>query len=489
MIQSLRIRLALWYVGVAVVAGVLLVVLGAQITYQLISHNARLSLATAARDVPELVALYEARAGSLREAAPLIQEHFDGTGIDAIVVPFDGPPLSRPPMAWFPPPPFLTHGQNQDQVIAVNPGFGPGLGPGPQVREHYFFSYFPSRFAVERIPVNGGFVFLHTDPTIYRTADNYIRAAVIGFFTLGLILAWLAADAVARHVLEPLTRTTDALNRFGDGDFTPEPVTTNDRSELGNLARAYNRAVAEIMRALSQRAKAEAEMRQFVADAGHQLRTPLTVVMGHLSTYSARTANEKDQRIIGNMLRESRRMRGLIEDLILLARLEDDADASDALIDAGALVTRLAESFQGNGFSNVTVTEAAPGIIAGRESEIYGALSSLVDNALKYAPGSAIELTARIEDGMVEIAVADRGSGMSESELEHAFDRFYRGEAQYTVSGSGLGLAIVRRIVERASGTIDLANRPGGGLICGMRFPLATPAIGYGFEDGFGEAM
>ncbi|HEY0797808.1 MAG TPA: sensor histidine kinase, partial [Candidatus Baltobacteraceae bacterium] len=108
----------------------------------------------------------------------------------------------------------------------------------------------------------------------------------------------------------------------------------------------------------------------------------------------------------------------------------------------------------------------------GDDADLLGALCALVDNALKYAPSGPVELTISAEGRCCTIAIADRGPGMDEEDLRGAFDRFYRGGSADGIEGTGLGLPIVRKEIERAGGTVTLANRAGGGLVCTIVLPL-----------------
>ncbi len=455
---SFRSRIVAWHLVIAAGAGVVVAALAAWLFFAGISWNARQSLSAAARVVPDLVNLYEARDGSLARAAPAIAEHFHKTGIVAFIA--SGDPVNgfRPLASSLGPP----------------AEFGPRAGGG-QPRGG-LIDAFLMNVPPQRVAVRGGMVVLNVDRARYRMQVASFGLAALGIFVFIIATALFVALSTARHVLEPLLRTTEALERFGDGHFTPEPVRTDDRSELGNLARAYNRAVAEITRAFEERLETEAEMRQFVADAGHQLRTPLTVIMGHLSALSFRPNDPRSTAAFDNMLQESRRMRELIEDLIVLAKLEERDDAGETT-DVADVVRRLVDGYALNPKTRrVRLVAVEDATIAGRESEMYGALDALIDNALKYGGHTNVDLSVFHRGGDAVVTVADRGPGLPQADLEHAFDRFYRGETGEGIEGSGLGLSIVARVVRRAGGAISLRNRAGGGLAAEVRLPLVEPA-------------
>lgn len=289
---------------------------------------------------------------------------------------------------------------------------------------------------------------------------------------LSFIPAWFLAQMIASRTLEPLLRTTRALEGFAEGNFSPQPVTTRQRTEIGDLARAYNAAVAQITEAFDERTAAMEEMQQFVADAGHQLRTPLTVMMGHVSALHAKTPREATA--FGNMLAQCRRMKSLIDDLIVLARLEHGEHITYT-VDLERIASQVTKTFIDGGYERV-VLHAQPGAIARvNPGEVGESLSALVENALKYAPGGPVEVRTRRTGNLSQLIVEDRGPGMTEEDMEHAFDRFYRGDASYGIDGTGLGLAIVRRGVERSNGTIALENT-GTGLRVTLSFPAEVEA-------------
>jgi signal transduction histidine kinase len=460
---SFRSRIVVWHLVIAAGAGVVVAALAAWLFFAGISWNARQSLSAAARVVPDLVNLYEARDGSLERAAPAIAEHFRKTGIVAFIAAGDPASGLRPLAGPFDPP----------------REFGPRMGGGPP--RGGLIGALLMNVPPQRVAVRGGMVILNVDRNRYRRQLESFGLAAIGIFVFIIATALFVALSTARQVLEPLIRTTEALERFGDGHFTPEPVRTDDRSELGNLARAYNRAVAEITRAFEERLQTEDEMRQFVADAGHQLRTPLTVIMGHLSSLSFRPNDPRSVAAFDNMLQESRRMRELIEDLIVLAKLEERDDAGETT-DVADVVRRLVDGYALNPKTRrVKLIAVEDATIAGRDGEVYGALDALIDNALKYGAHSNVDVSVFCKGAEAVVTIADRGPGLPEPDLEHAFDRFYRGETGEGIEGSGLGLSIVARVVRRAGGSIGLRNRTGGGLAAEVRLPLLeTPAKNSG---------
>jgi signal transduction histidine kinase len=297
----------------------------------------------------------------------------------------------------------------------------------------------------------------------------FIGAIIVVLLTL--IPAWSVAVIVARRTLDPLLQTTRALELFASGDFTPHAVTTRQRTEIGNLARAYNAAVEQITDAFAERSAAMEEMRQFVADAGHQLRTPLTVLMGHVSALQPKTPRETT--IFANMLAQSRRMKAIIDDLIVLARLEH-GERSAHTVDVRELAKSVVTTFRDGGYDRVQLHANGEAYAHINQSELLDALTALVENALKYSPSGPVTVTVAGDAAQTSLAVEDSGPGMTQEDIEHAFDRFYRGDASHGIEGTGLGLSIVRRGVERSDGTVRLINT-GHGLRVVLAFAASEP--------------
>jgi len=309
------------------------------------------------------------------------------------------------------------------------------------------------------------------DAALVRTVISFTVPLLIAL-ALAVICATLVARTLTRQALRPLDDVTAALTRFASGDLTPQPIAADERHELGSLAAAYNGAIEQMERAFAARDRANTAIRQFIADAGHQLRTPLTVVQGFIAILrrgGIESAPDRD-RILQTMNDQSRIMGALIDKLILLERWEGlQAAATAAPIDVGTLVADLISPIADAHPERHFDVSTQSGVLAAIDpTELGYVVTNLADNAVKYGEGDiAVRVSAR--DGTALIEVADRGPGIPSTDAARVFDRFYRG-AQRDVSGSGLGLAIVKRAVERAGGTISLATSPSG-----SRFTVQLP--------------
>lgn len=304
--------------------------------------------------------------------------------------------------------------------------------------------------------------------------------AVFGAILLAAIavgtLAYLIGRYITHQAIQPLVDVTEALQRFAARDFRTQAIALAGKSDFDVLAHAYNAASEQVSAAFAEREAAEAQMRQFVADAGHELRTPLTIVLGYIDLLRRRASatDERSKFIFSSIAAEGRRMRTLVDNLVLLARLEGDEARLVEPFDVTALIGEIVDVRRGlaPAVAFVVTTPVAAQAIAERH-DVYEALANIIDNAIKYAPGSPIVITTSVpRDGSVEIAIADEGPGIAPQDREAVFERFFRGAGRGEVEGSGLGLAIAKRAIERAGGTLRLDTA----VERGTRFVIALRA-------------
>jgi two-component system OmpR family sensor kinase len=328
--------------------------------------------------------------------------------------------------------------------------------------------------AIVRVP--GGTIVVTPDLEGFaRLLERYL-AVVLPIGALAVLAAWLAGRAITRRAIGPLKEVAAALRRIAAGDFAPEPLPAAD-SSLRELTSAYNEVAHRLTAATVERERNELQMRQFIADAGHELRTPLTIVMGYLEILQQGVVGDAAgvSHVYDTMLAESRRMRAAIEKLILLARLERPAPSRTEPVDLVTIVTRATDELQPlAGAGRIVVTATSPPCsIAADESELYEAIKNVVENAVRYAPQSPVAVDVSCDGDGARVIVSDRGPGMNAQDVEHAFDRFYRG-GDRSGEGSGLGLSIAKRALERMGGTIRLESRPGDGTAVTIWLPRGS---------------
>jgi two-component system OmpR family sensor kinase len=261
---------------------------------------------------------------------------------------------------------------------------------------------------------------------------------------------------------------------LGRGDYSRLSAADPNDGVTTEFISAYNAAAEELAQSASQRHEVEANARRFVADAGHELRTPLAVITGYVDLLRQSSSNDDpmERRIFAEIQGQGERMRALIANMLFLMRLDSQEPGDVKIIDAADVVHSVIDSFQAlaNG-TTLRVDAPHTAFLQISENELRQAVGNLVDNALKYAPGATITASVRSDSDQVVVSVVDDGPGMSPDVRARAFERFARGETSGSVPGSGLGLAIVARTVERAGGTISLDTEPGKGVNVEMRFP------------------
>ncbi len=329
----------------------------------------------------------------------------------------------------------------------------------------------------DRVEIGPLLVIVHVrEAALMRAVGSFLPAFALAL-ALAIALGIAFGRILALQALRPLNDVTRALERFAQGDLTPRAVPADREHQLRELTRAYNGAIAQVQHAFDERDEAHEAMRAFMSDAGHQLRTPLTVVRGFIGILMRGNLREASDlaNILTAMNRQCVLMGSLIDKLMLL-EVWDRADEAEPppAIDLSQLVEDIVGPLADASPGRTVTIDAEPGALARVDPMLFShAVTNLVDNALKYAPASAVRVSLRCDRTSVATMVADDGPGLSEDEAQHVFDRFYRSPLRRAVPGSGLGLPIARRAIERAGGTLTLESAPGSGA----RFTIRLPQV------------
>ncbi|GAB3686627.1 sensor histidine kinase [Angustibacter aerolatus] len=322
--------------------------------------------------------------------------------------------------------------------------------------------------------------------------DDTVTQLTVVLLVVGLVVLAAVGTTggfVVRRALRPLTEVEDVAEAIAGGDLTRRVPDHPTSTEVGRLSASLNGMLAQIEQSFALREASEERMRRFVSDASHELRTPLAAVRGYAELYRQGAVTEPDD-VRGAMRRiedEATRMGGLVEDLLLLARLDeqraeerDPVDltvlAADAVQDARALEP-------GRPLRVVARTgELGPVLVDGDEPRLRQVVTNLVANALRHTPpGTPVELAVGTDDGSGLLEVRDHGPGIAPDQVRSVFERFFRADASRARGqggGSGLGLAIVAAIVNAHRGQVGVTTTPGGGATFVVRLPLraAQPA-------------
>ena len=283
----------------------------------------------------------------------------------------------------------------------------------------------------------------------------------------GVALGAGLGAVVARTALAPVARFTRRTEELAADPDPSERIEVVGHDELARLARSFNATLDALERSV------EAQ-RGLVADASHELRTPIASLRANIQTLeeAERLPEAERAALRADIVGELDELTALVADIVELARGAKPGDVvDDVRLDeiAEAVVSSARVRARASGSSSAR--ELEPTLVRGEPGRIQRALSNLVDNAVKWSPpGGAIEV--RLAGG--ELTVRDHGPGFGEDDLPHVFERFYRARDARGMPGSGLGLAIVRQAAEAHGGAVAAANAPGGGAL--MRVSFGAPA-------------
>jgi two-component system OmpR family sensor kinase len=251
--------------------------------------------------------------------------------------------------------------------------------------------------------------------------------------------------------------------------------------EVNQLGLALNTMLDEIEAAFAERDATEQRLRQFLADASHELRTPLTSIQGFAELFRIGADQEHIDlpTILRRIEQESARMRVLVEDLLLLARLDQTRPIERAPVDLAVLAAdACSDAVAAAPDRQVTLDAPEPVVVLGDQAHLRQAIGNLVSNALRHTPeGTPIEVSARLNDGEADVVVRDHGRGLGDEALRHAFDRFWQADKARVGTGAGLGLSIVAGVAAEHGGQATVANDPRGGAVFTIRLPLRGESV------------
>ncbi|MFF2130049.1 sensor histidine kinase [Streptomyces olivochromogenes] len=305
------------------------------------------------------------------------------------------------------------------------------------------------------------------------TVTDFIsgQATIVG---VTLLLAFATALLILKIGLRPLGRMANAADAIASGAREERLPTYGDRSETDRLAAAVNHA-------FDAQSRAEDNIRAFAADASHELRTPLATISGWLDLYhqGGLTTPAELDRALERVDGEAGRMRLLVEELSLLARLDAGRPLESERVDLLRLATDVVED-AGVVAPDRTIRlhPDAPVHVQGDASRLQQVLNNLVGNAIQHTPaGTAIDVFLESSGGEAVIRVTDQGPGIAQQDLSRVFDRFWRAEAGRSRArgGSGLGLAIVQAVVHAHHGTVRITSHTGSGTTVTVTLPALPP--------------
>jgi two-component system, OmpR family, sensor kinase len=347
------------------------------------------------------------------------------------------------------------------------------------------------RVVAEEVPDGGTVLVAQSLADVNRTVGRLQLLELLIGLAVVVVLAG-AGYVVVRRSLRPLTEVEETAAAIADGDLTKRVPEAHPGTEVGRLSAALNAMLAQIERAFhvqqeSEQAarRSEEQMRQFVADASHELRTPLTSIRGFSELYrqGAVETEEDLTRVMRRIEDEAMRMGVLVDDLLLLARLDQRRPLQRDPVDVNQLAAEAVEDVR-------VVAPDRPiefhgldrgATVVGDELRLRQVLGNLLGNALTHTPESAaidvrVEERTDNEGRWVVLEVADHGPGLPPDHAARVFERFYRVDAARSRSegGSGLGLSIVAGLTEAHGGRVELDTAPGQGATFRVLLPMAA---------------
>jgi len=311
------------------------------------------------------------------------------------------------------------------------------------------------------------------DKTLSRLRFLFLILGLIALLAIALSARWIIAIG-----LRPLEKVEDTAEAIAAGDLSARLPAAKPNTEVGRLTTSLNTMLGRIEESFAVRVASENKLRRFVADASHELRTPLTAIRGfaELHRQGAVVGEDKTKELITRIEKESIRMSTLVEDLLLLARLDQSRELISDPVDLNTLITEVVASARAAGPDHpieVNLGESEI-FVLGDSLRIHQVIANLLANARTHTPvGTKIVITAEQGINETTISVSDNGPGLSQADQEKIFERFYRADparVRNSIEGSGLGLSIVDAVMTAHGGYVSVKSKLGEGSTFTLHF-------------------
>jgi two-component system OmpR family sensor kinase len=316
------------------------------------------------------------------------------------------------------------------------------------------------------------------------------RLLLIELLVTAIVLAALAGLGlwVVRLGLRPLDAIGTTAAAIAAGDLSKRVERAESRTEVGRLGIALNAMLAQIESAFNVRAATERKLRRFVADASHELRTPLAAVRAYAELFSRGADRHPDDlgRAMSGIERESERMTLLVDDLLLLARLDEGRPLERKPVELDRVVGEAVETAVTVEPGRAVALEAQRASVLGDRDRLRQIVDNLLSNVRAHTPpGTPVRVRVGPDDGFAVIEVEDSGPGMTQDEADRVFERFYRTDRSRsrTSGGVGLGLSIVAAVAEAHGGSVAATSEPGKGSRFRISLPLHRRRNGGSTDD------
>jgi two-component system sensor histidine kinase MprB len=300
----------------------------------------------------------------------------------------------------------------------------------------------------------------------------HLRLILLLLVAGGIALAAALGRLAARRVLAPLAEVTQTAQLIGETDDLSRRLVVHAEDEVGQLARRFNAMLERLQGSRAELDDSVRAQRQLVADASHELRTPVTSLRTNIEVMLADPdlSDEDRQRLLSDVVEQSEELSALVGDLIELARGDLPIEsAEDVQLDR--IVEESVARARRNSPSIRFEMDLEPVTVEGVPERLGRAVNNLLDNAARHSPANGTVEVVVDADG---VRVRDHGPGIEHQDLPHVFDRFFRGVSSRGRQGSGLGLAIVSQVAEQHGGSVSAANAPDGGAVFTLRLPTGV---------------
>jgi two-component system OmpR family sensor kinase len=380
---------------------------------------------------------------------------------------------------------FLVGGGSAPNVGKVSVPSRPAAG-GPE-RVSYFTvsaqdgsTRYRVRASVDAQSANDVLLLAASLDDVYSTLHRLLLIELLG--TLSVLAAVAGVGLwVVRLGLRPLREIEATAAMIAAGDLSQRVNRVEPTTEVGRLGRSLNAMLAQIEAAFHAREASERKLRQFVADASHELRTPLAAVRAYAELFDRGAADRPADlaRSMSGISRETERMSVLVEDLMLLARLDEGRPLATQPVELGDVVVEAVDAARVVDHERPIDISVEPSTVIGDRDRLRQVIDNLFANVRAHTPpGTRVSVGLHRVDGHAELEVSDTGPGLTDEEAEQVFRRFYRVDTSRSRAsgGVGLGLSIVAAVAEAHGGQAVVRPTPGGGATFAILIPLADGA-------------
>ena len=326
----------------------------------------------------------------------------------------------------------------------------------------------PALLGVTKIDVNGQTCVVAVAASLsnIRSIQSRLLAILLLSIPVAILLSLVGGAVLARQAIEPLDRMTSTAQQISAEHLNERIQLERADTELKRLADSFNEMLGRLDQSFKQ-------IRQFTADASHELRTPVTILMGETDlALNGLLDHEECRAALGSRREELQRMSRIIDDLLTLSQFDHGQQTLQCKpLDFSDLIIEVCEQQRIQAKSKGVELELAktvPAMIEGDDSRLRQMVRNLLDNAIKYTPGGGkVSVELAQANGNFELRVSDNGIGIPHEDLPHIFDRFYRADKARTRAegGTGLGLSIVKQVAEGHGGSVTVSSEVGTGTV------------------------